>query len=70
MYQFSGHILPQTFLSVKRHVITSSGFRVLLEGLMEEGIERNADGWTKIEKKTFTFSTLQKFYRMVFLIFL
>ena len=37
---------------------------------MEEGIERHADGWTKIEMQTFTFGTLQTLLNMFVLFFL
>jgi hypothetical protein len=37
---------------------------------MEKGVERNADGWTKIEMQTFNFGTLQTLLNMFVFIFL
>jgi hypothetical protein len=38
-------------------------------GVIEKGLERNADGWTKIEMQTFTFATLPTTLKM-FIFFL
>jgi hypothetical protein len=68
--EFSGHILLQTPLVVKCHVNSASGFQVLCEGQKEEGIERNSDGWTKIEMQTFTFATFANALKNVYFTFL